>query len=60
MKQEIAYCAYSKCPNKDCERHATHSKMTYDNFAYFHDCNKYPSMEFPEELLLRRKKNENT
>ena len=57
--KDITYCGYSKCPNTDCERHATHSKMTYASFAYFHDCDRYPPMEFPEELL-RRKSNENT
>ena len=56
--KDITYCGYSNCPNTDCERHATHSKMTYDSFAYFHDCNKYPPMEFPEELLLRGKEND--
>lgn len=35
---DITYCGYSKCPNTDCERHATHSTMTYDSFAYFDDC----------------------
>ena len=38
MSENITYCGYSKCPNTDCERHATHSKMTYDSFAYFDDC----------------------
>ena len=60
MSKDMIYCGYSKCPNTDCERHAAHSKMTYDRFAYFHDCDKYPPREFSEELLLRRKKNENT
>ena len=36
--QDITFCGYSNCPNKDCERHATHSKMTYNSFAYFEDC----------------------
>ena len=50
MSGDITYCGYSNCPYKDCERHATHSKTTYDSFAYFHDCNKYPPMEFSQEV----------
>lgn len=58
MSRDITYCGYSNCPYTDCERHATHSKGTYDSFAYFHDCDKYPPKEFPEEKLLGRKKND--
>ena len=49
MSENIIYCGYSNCPYKDCKRHATHSKMTYDSFAYIHDCHKYPPMEFSQE-----------
>lgn len=58
MSDNLVYCGYSNCPNTDCERHATYAKMIYNRFAYFHDCEKYPPMEFPEESVLRRKKND--
>lgn len=62
MSQDITFCGYNKCPYIDCERHAVHSTKTYDSFAYFHDCDKYPPMEFSgeEQQALKEKiQNEN-
>ena len=60
MSDDITYCGYS-CPHVECERHSSHSKYTYDSFAYFHDCDKYPPMEFSQEDVqkLKEKINEN-
>lgn len=33
MSKDITYCA-NDCNNKECERHKSHSEMTYDSFAY--------------------------
>lgn len=51
MGEDITFCGYSKCPNKKCERHQSNIK-NFDiphSFAYFHDCDKYPPMEFSQE-----------
>lgn len=37
MSDDITYCALD-CNNTSCERHKSHSKMTYDSFAYFEEC----------------------
>lgn len=59
MSEDITYCAYN-CKNTKCKRNSKNIKQFNipHSFAYFHDCNKYPPMEFPEEQLLRRKKND--
>ena len=49
--EDITFCGYFKCPNKKCERQQSNIKnySIPHSFAYFHDCNKYPPMEFSEE-----------
>lgn len=60
--EDITFCGYFKCPNIDCERHVTHATGLYNSFAYFHNCDKYPPMEFSEEELQKLKEtiNENS
>ena len=59
MSEDITYCGYSKCPDKKCERHQSNIKNFYilHSFAYFHDCPKYPPVEFSEEELQELKGN---
>ena len=49
MSQDITYCGYSKCPMINCFRNQANIKNpnALHSFAYFHDCDKYPPMEFP-------------
>lgn len=42
---EITYCGYN-CPNRDCERHSSHSRYTYDSFAWFDSCPNRPRGEY--------------
>lgn len=52
MSQDITYCGYNKCPYKSCERNQSNITdfRVMHSFAYFHDCDKYPPMEFSQEL----------
>ena len=51
MSQDITFCGYNKCPYTDCERHQSNiiNPDAMHSFAYFHDCSKYPPMEFSQE-----------
>ena len=53
MSQDITYCGYNKCPYTDCERHQSNIKdfSVTHHFAYFHDCSKYPPLEFSKEEI---------
>lgn len=40
MSEDITYCGYHNCPNKDCERHSSNIKNfnILHSFAYFENC----------------------
>jgi len=55
--EDITFCGYSKCPHTKCERHQSNIKRHNipHSFAYFHDCDKYPPMEFSQEDIQELK-----
>lgn len=52
MSEDITFCGYRDCPNKECERHTSHIKNPHilHSYAYFTEC-KY--------FKLPEKKNDN-
>lgn len=55
--EDITFCGYSKCPMTNCFRNQANIKNpnALHSFAYFHDCDKYPPMEFSKEELQKLK-----
>lgn len=56
--EDKTFCGYDKCPYTDCESHMSNIR-NHDiphRFAYFHDCHKYPPMEFSKEEQQKLKK----